>query len=135
MALGQDIATTYTSLSGFKGGDGKGLIVERPDAVVAFTTGVELLHSNPLRKWALIQNQGAAITFSFDTGTGIAPTMILQPGGVIQIDDNLPWCGAVYLAAAAGSVSWMEASNNEQLDESPGQYRKSRLVAVSIRRE
>lgn len=99
------------SLGGVLGRLDSGYQVERPDALIN-TTGIELLHQNPLRLWALIQNQGAGdCTISFDTGTGVATTFLLHKDDIIQIDALLPWAGAVYVAAAvAVNIDYQEAS-------------------------
>jgi hypothetical protein len=44
------------SLAGLVGRIGAPLTCKRPDAAVTFNPGVELLHDNPLRAWAIIQN-------------------------------------------------------------------------------
>lgn len=114
MADGQDggYLGRIESLGGVKGHPGKGLAVNRPDTVQVITTGETLLKYNALRKWAIIQNVGlTTANFSFDSNTGVAPTMQLLPDGILQIDDHLPWTGPVYVDA--GSFTWMEASVQE----------------------
>lgn len=114
MPTGYDTGSigTVVSLAGISGR--RGVIVKRPDASVA--ADAEVLHANPLRVWALIQNIGANdITLSFDADTSVAPTFILTPKSVLQIDKNLPWTGSVYvdIPAGGGSVTWIEAEIRE----------------------
>jgi hypothetical protein len=99
------------SLGGFPSRPDTGLVMERQDAATTFNPGVELLHQNPFRVWAIIQNlDGNNVLVAFESGTGIAANMIIPPGGNLQIDDNLPWTGPVFLASVTGNVTYIEAS-------------------------
>jgi hypothetical protein len=99
-----------TSLCGVKGRLNKGLLIKRPNASVNITTDALILHANPRRVFALIQNCYSEIGYiSFDSGTGIAATFQIRPGETLQLDKNIPWTGPVYYAATVGQVNLLEA--------------------------
>lgn len=100
----------HVSLAGVKGRVGLGLRVTRPDTSLVFTAGLQVLGSNPARRWALIQNIGTTdINASFDSDTAVAADFIIPAKGVLQIDSQLPWTGPVSVYTS-GTVTYIEAS-------------------------
>jgi len=86
------------SLAGLLGREGAGLEVKQTAFAIGGTNNV--LNANGKRVWALIQNLGTTkFHYSFGPAAAASGDHQLPPGGVLQIDDHLPWAGAL-------SVTW-----------------------------
>jgi hypothetical protein len=106
------------SLSGIQSKPGYGLRVE--NRYYSSTTGQffnTLIPSNPSRKWLLLRigalSPAVNMCFSGTTSTTSAFAIHLSPGDIYQVDDHMPWCGAISFEAPAATgliVEWAEAS-------------------------
>lgn len=79
------------------------------DNIPVGASGLEaVLPSRPERRWAIIQNnpEGGSIArfrVVFE-GQVVDGYLILDPGDSFQIDDNIPWTGAVWIGEASGNA-------------------------------
>lgn len=97
------------SLGGIVGADGKGRVV-KSTTLASSANVTAILANNPKRIAALIQNGDttnvAFVYLGTDTaGTFTSNPIVLNPGGSLQIDVNLPWTGEVMIVTAAVAVS------------------------------
>lgn len=96
------------SLAGVAGRPGLGRHVTSYAGYGGVGTPTQVSPNNPMRISALIRNVGpGASTIYLDTVTAC----VLQVGGTLQIDQNLPWTGAISASGTgADLVSVMEIS-------------------------
>lgn len=94
------------SLSGVLGSSGMGLVCQIESVALPTSTNTQVMQSNPSRKWALLQNINASditVFFGDVAASGVAGIR-LPRYGTIQIDENLPWCGAMTAFQDSGST-------------------------------
>jgi hypothetical protein len=98
------------SLSGNKGMYGRGLVVDQYQ--LSFTGANDnAIGYNPDRVWLLLVNESVEdVHFNFGAAA-IATAGTIKGKGNLQIDINLPWCGAISLqSTGAVLVNVYEAS-------------------------
>lgn len=101
------------SLGGVESEKGRGLRLEDHSVVVATGATVQILSSNPARKWAIISNNSDSGTTFFIRFGGLTYLVSLELGEKLLINERLPWTGAVYAYQAdiaTASIVCIEAS-------------------------
>lgn len=96
---------SLVSLGGIVGVTGRGRKLAA-QSIVGAATNFQLLNDNPKRVAAIIQclsNSPGILTVMLDPGVG---GLILFPGASLQIDQNFPWTGPVWIDGAALSTGW-----------------------------
>lgn len=99
--LGQTV-----SLAGVKGALGQGLVVQIESVALASSTNIQVLQSNPSRKWAVLQNintNDITVFFGDVAASGVAGVRLAKYGS-FQLDKNIPWCGAMTAFQDSGST-------------------------------
>jgi len=66
----------------------------------------QVLNANSKRLSALIVNAGANPMVVYFDPTYTSPAALLNPGGSLQIDKNLPWTGAVFCGSNLGVAAF-----------------------------
>lgn len=110
--MGYEYQTAYygklKSLAGIESNGWRGLLIEMNDEVVTAGGSRIILPANPRRLWAVIQNTtndpgNTAIYFGNTSGGAI----LLPQYSVVQLDQNLPFTGAVIgLAGGAQNITY-----------------------------
>lgn len=94
------------SLGGIKGAEGMGLIIGYDSVALATSTNVQVLQSNPARKWAVlhnINNDDITVFFGDVAAAGVAGVRLPRYGS-LTIDDGLSWIGAFTAFQDSGST-------------------------------
>lgn len=103
------------SLAGVLGREGAGLIVNQ-GSYAAGTSFGQILQNNPARKWAIIEldpdeNEYGYIAFGDEcSGTRLH----LKAGGVLIINEELPWTGSVSVMAETATALFLFAEASVQ---------------------
>ena len=94
------------SLANTKGLTSYGLRIQVNSVAVPTSTNVQVMNANPNRRWALMQNintDDITVFFGDLAGAGVAGIR-LPTYGTLQIDDKIPWTGAMTAFQDSGST-------------------------------
>ena len=93
--MGQDVGYqgNLVSLSGIPAKKGTGIQTRMTNATATAAAYTDIIGANPRRVWMLIANKGTAEVFVTFGDPGATTGLPLQVNDVLQVDQNLPWCG------------------------------------------
>ena len=91
------------SLAGTAGRTGQGLNVTNYHLLFPLGYSTDnALGANSGRCWMLVQNAGTArVYYRFGSELPTVGDLFLDPGGVLQIDKQLPWTGSITFGSTA----------------------------------